>query len=299
MRIIIGMAANQKSQDIDVLSVRKIFAKGDNNTTLAANSILATDGQGGTQWVDMSTIQAGVTFNTFVTTPSTFTSGPYSSRFSILDGVNAGLTPASSGNTVTMYAKAFGQIDVPGQSSINSFNTYTGQINSNVTFIGSGVANILTDTSINKIQFYTPDTGLSSISSVLANFKGLNNSLSNTIGSFNSPFSTFIYSAISSFSTSLGNSSNTYFNKVNTSSLQILGQNQPFIQYGYNVLDTGTRQISLTTGYIDTNYIVQLTYNGNGSNSIPLSFTIIDTATFIVYGDSIGSFHWTTYGNLF
>jgi hypothetical protein len=199
-----------------------------------------------------------------------------------------------------MYAKAFGQIDVPGQSSIYSFNSYTGQINSNVALIGSGITNISTDTTKNKIQFYTPDTGLSSLSTVLANFKGLNYSLSSTIGSFNSPFSTFIYSAISSFSTSLGTSPNSYFNTVNTSSVQILGQNQPFIQYGYNVLDTtGTSQISLTRNYIDTNYIVQLTYNGNGTNTIPLSFTIIDRSTISIHGDVNASFHWTTYGNLF
>jgi len=43
------MASIQRTEYIDVLSVRKIFAKGDNNATLAANSILATDGNGGTQ----------------------------------------------------------------------------------------------------------------------------------------------------------------------------------------------------------------------------------------------------------
>jgi hypothetical protein len=39
---------------------------------------------------------------------------------------------------------------------------------------------------------------------MVSNFTHLNGSLSNTISSFNSPFSTFIYNAISSFSTSLG-----------------------------------------------------------------------------------------------
>ena len=77
------MASIQKSQDIDTLSVRKIFAKGDNNTTLAANSVLITDGKGGTTWIDMSTFQRGVNFNTFETSQSTFTSGPSSSKFSI------------------------------------------------------------------------------------------------------------------------------------------------------------------------------------------------------------------------
>ena len=198
------MAAIQKSQDIDTLSVRKIYAKGDSNTTLAANSALITDGKGGTLWLDISTFQRGVNFNTFETTRSTFTSGPTSAKFSILDGSNAGLLPSASGNSATMYAKAFGQIDVQGQDSIYSFDTYTGTINSNVKLIGSGTVDITTDTTRNKIQFYSPDNGTSSMSTVVGNFIGLNGSLSNTIASFNSPFSTFIYDAISSYSTVQG-----------------------------------------------------------------------------------------------
>ena len=199
-----SMAGNQKSQDIDTLSVRRIFAKGDNNSILAANSALLTDGKGGTQWVDIAAISTGLTFRTFTTTVSTFTSGPGNTQFSILDSSNAGLKPSGSGNSVSVYAKAFGQIDISGQNSIYSFDTVTGTINSNVEIVGSGTIDITTDTSVNKIKFYSPDTGMSSISTMVSNFVHLNGSLSNTISSFNSPFSTFIYNAISSFSTSLG-----------------------------------------------------------------------------------------------
>jgi hypothetical protein len=198
------MASIQRTEYIDVLSVRKIFAKGDNNTTIDANSILATDGNGGTQWVDMSTIQGGVTFNTFITTQSTFRSGPYSSQFSIIDGDNAGLLPTGGTNEVAMYAKAFGQIDVDGQDSIYSFDTYTGTINSNVQIVGSGIINISTDTTQNKIQFYSPNDATSSLSTVVGNFTGLNTYLTNTFSNFSSPFSTFIYYSISSFSTAQG-----------------------------------------------------------------------------------------------
>lgn len=198
------MAGIQKSQDIDTLSVRKIYAKGDNNTTLAANSVLITDGKGGTVWLDISTFQRGVNFNTFETSQSTFTSGTSSSKFSILDGLNAGLTPSASGNSATIYAKAFGQINVQGQDSIYSFDTYTGTINSNVGIIGSGIIDITTDTSQNKIKFYSPDNGTSSMSTVVGNFVTLNGGISNKIAAFNSPFSTFIYDAISSYSTVQG-----------------------------------------------------------------------------------------------
>jgi hypothetical protein len=199
-----SMAGNQKSLDVDTLSVRNIFAKGPNNSILTANSALLTDGRGGTQWVDVTAISTGLTFKTIATSLSTYTAGPGNTQFSILDSSTAGLKPSASGNSVSIYAKAFGKIDVPGQDSIYSFEPATGTINSNVQIVGSGIVSITTDTNLNKLQFYSPDTGLSSISTMVSNFTHLNGSLSNTISSFNSPFSTFIYNAISSFSTSLG-----------------------------------------------------------------------------------------------
>lgn len=211
------MAGNQKSLDIDTISVRNIFAKGTNNSILAANSALLTDGKGGTQWVDIAAISTGLTFRTIVTTVSTFTSGPGNTQFSILDSSNAGLKPSGSGNSVSVYAKAFGKIDVSGQNSIYAFDTVNGTINGNLEIVGSGTIDITTDTSVNKIQFYSPDTGMSSISTMVSNFVHLNGSLSNTISSFNSPFSTFIYNAISSFSTSLGASQLIHYNEIQSS----------------------------------------------------------------------------------
>lgn len=211
------MAGNQKSLDIDTISVRNIFAKGTNNSILAANSALLTDGKGGTQWVDIAAISTGLTFRTIVTTVSTFTSGPGNTQFSILDSSNAGLKPSGSGNSVSVYAKAFGKIDVSGQNSIYAFDTVNGTINGNLEIVGSGTIDITTDTNVNKIQFYSPDTGMSSISTMVSNFVHLNGSLSNTISSFNSPFSTFIYNAISSFSTSLGASQLIHYNEMQSS----------------------------------------------------------------------------------
>jgi hypothetical protein len=230
--------------------------------------------------------------------------------------LNAGLIPSATENSVTMYAKAFGQIDVQGQDSIYSFDTYTGTINSNVQLIGSGAINISTDTVLNKIKFYSPDDAISSLSTAVANFTGINNSLSNTITSFNSPFSTFIYNAISSYSTVQGplvnalnfsnvlstNNNVVKFNTgiLNVSTLNMLNYRQPFIQYGSSILDGSSRTIALNSNYIDSNYIIQVTYlKGDNPPVIPLSFNNITRSNFIVHGDSNSRFHWTTYGNAF
>lgn len=313
------MAAIQKSQDIDTLSVRKIFAKGDNNTTLPANSILLTDGVGGTKWIDEKTFQRGVNFNTFETSRGTITSGPGLTKFSILDGENAGLLTGPS-NSFNMYAKAFGQIDVRGQDSIYSFDPVLSKINSNINIVGSGIIDITSDTRQNKIEFYSPDNGLSSLSSVLENFKDLNGFLAEKITSFNSPFSTFIYDAISSFSTALGplvkldNFSNVLAVNNNVSQLntEILNTNtlyqknirQPFIQRGFDILsdDTGSALITLENTYNDVNYTVQLTYrneSGSSFNILPLIVTDINPSNFMVYGDKNGRFTWTTFGDIY
>lgn len=295
------MAASQKTQYIDVLGVRKIFAKGDNNTIIPANSFLGTDGQGGTQWVDISTIKNGITFNTFTTTQSTFTSGPASSQFSILDGDNAGLVPSGPGNSVKMYAKAFGKIDVLGQESIRAFDTVTGTIDSNILLTGTGIINISTDTSKQLINFYSPNDATSSMSTVVSNFSSLNKFLSTTFSSFNSPFSTFIYSAISSFSTSQGISLSQQFatETLNVSTIHMSGTTQPFIQYGSNTLVGQSNTIELPKAYSDSSYIIQLTYvKGSLSPSIPLSFNSVTPSSFVVVGDSGSTFHWTTYGSI-
>ena len=294
------MAAIQKSQDIDTLSVRKIFAKGDNNTTLPANSVLLTDGKGGTKWIDEQTFQRGVNFNTFETSRKTFVSGPGSTKFSILDGENAGLLSDNANNSVYMYANAFGQINVPNQDSIYSRDPVTSFIHSNVNIVGSGIIDITTNTQQNKIEFYSPDNGLSSLSSVIENFKELNGYIGDKIASFKSPFSTFIYDAISSYSTMY--KLNTEI--LNTSTVEQQGVRQPFIQRGSGVLssDAGVATVNLVSGYLTTDYTIQLTYrniSGPPSNNLPLVATNVNTNNFKVYGDASGTFQWTTLGDLF
>ena len=273
-----SMAGNQKSLDVDTLSVRNIFAKGPNNSILTANSALLTDGRGGTQWVDVTAISTGLTFKTIATSLSTYTAGPGNTQFSILDSSTAGLKPSASGNSVSIYAKAFGKIDVPGQDSIYSFEPATGTINSNVQIVGSGIVSITTDTNLNKLQFYSPDTGLSSISTMVSNFTHLNGSLSNTISSFNSPFSTFIYNAISSFSTSLGPV--VRYNELQSSISSFSTSLGPVVNLS-QVLSTMS-SIS-TAGIVDVNNAISSYSTLQGPLVTTLSFSnVLSTQNYIV-----------------
>lgn len=286
------MSSSQRTENIDILNVRKILAKGDNNTTLAANKILITDGKGGTMWVDRGAFTGtSVSFDTISTTQATFTSGLANTRFSILDGPTAGCIPVSgSPNTVQLYAKAFSQINVDGQNSVSAFNPTTGIIQSTLKFVGSGITDIQTDSSQNIIRFNTPNYANSTISSLIKNIGNLNNSISTTAGNFTTPFSSFIYDAISSFSTSLGGPIVTSANSRITIQSNVATLNQ----YGNTI-------ITLPIPYINANYNVQLTYNGNAPPAAAptkiLYTTSLTTSNFTVYGDVNGRFHWVTFGN--
>jgi hypothetical protein len=391
------MASFQKSQYIDILNIKKLYVKGDNNSNIPINSVLVTDGNGGTDWVDIGLINTGISFNTIITTPSTLVSGIGKTSFSILDGSNAGLL-AGTNNTFTMYAKAFGQFDVQGQSSITSFNTYSGTITSNIRLNGTGIIHISTDTRNNLINFDVPNDALSSISTAISNLSSINVSLSSSIQTFTSPFSIFIdrmissfstslgptvqflplystlstfstslgptvqfpqlYSTISTFSTSLGPivhfpdlystfstfstslgplvqtdqisqlystfssfstvlgpivttnnlsnnlsnaiSSQIYTNILNTSSITLLGIQQPIIQYGLlNIPNSGSNIVSISP-YINSNYAITTTYtNRRTPPSQPLYIFNPTPSNFVVFGDQGSQFYWTTYGSMF
>jgi len=122
--------------------------------------------------------------------------------------------------------------------------------------------------------------------------------------------------AFSSFSTALGptvtaltftstlsttTSANFVTNILYTSTINISGNRQPFIQYGTGNLSGASTLITLTNPYINSNYIIQLSYRtGTTTFFVPLSFSSVTTSNFIARGDANATlFHWTTYGNLF
>jgi hypothetical protein len=102
-----------------------------------------------------------------------------------------------------------------------------------------------------------------------------------------------------------------------TSSIQISGYPQPFIQYGLSPVLGNTvagsayaglgtsyafSTITLETPYKNTGYVVQLTYSGAGTQTIPLQANILTSNKFDIIGPSpAGTYSgfWTTYGSIF
>jgi hypothetical protein len=195
---------SDKSLTVDVLNVRTIFARGANNSTLPAYSVLVTDGQGGTQWVSAYALQNNLAFTTISTSVGTFTANALYPAFGINDGPNVGLLgdPTAS-NTISMYAKAFGQFKFQDGTSINAYDEFNQVITSNVTF--TGLEGIVISGNYNgSNNIYIQDTvNASTISTFITRIGSLNDSILYDTIHFSSPISSFIYEALSSFSSAI------------------------------------------------------------------------------------------------
>jgi len=135
------MASFQKTLNVDSLTVNQVFTSGtgNTNTVLPAFRILTTDGQGGTSWMTLSTLQGGGAFHKINTTSAVFVADASATTFSIYDGANAGLYPdPTAPNTAYLYAKAFGTISMPDGNVISAYNAQQKVITSNLTYVGTG-----------------------------------------------------------------------------------------------------------------------------------------------------------------
>ena len=148
------MASYNTNQYIDTLTVNTIFTKGANNTNIPAFRVLMSDGNGGTVWSGISSLQYGGAFHTIKTSAGTYTADQASATFSLLDGPNVGLlNDPTASNTSYLYAKAFGRFDISGGNSILSYNGDTKTINNNVLFVGTGGITIKGDPQTNTMFF--------------------------------------------------------------------------------------------------------------------------------------------------
>ena len=226
----------------------------------------------------------------------------YTNSDSTISTMNAGLEEllSSISSSFDYYSSTLIQYGTSTDSTISTL--YVNIINL--------TSSIEDDTEIFSTQL-TEIATISTISTIVSNLGSLSTSLINyTSGSNVSTISTLAYTT-SSLSFEVRTS--TLF----TSSLQIAGYLQPFIQYGlspplgisalgsaYNSLGTSYAfsTITLETPYKNTGYVVQLTYNGAGTQLIPLQANILTSNKFDVIGPSpVGTYSafWTTYGSIF
>ena len=230
------------------------------------------------------------------------TSMIYTNSDSTISTMNAGLEEllSSISSSLDYYSSSLIQYGTSSDSTISTLYT-------NILDLTSSMVEDTNVFSTSLLEIATTST----ISTIVNNVGTLSTTIFNYINNSNaSTISTLSYK-VSSLSFEVRTS--TLF----TSSVQVAGYQQPFIQYGlspalgdavagspYAGLGVGYAfsTITLETPYKNTGYVVQLTYNGAGTQTIPLQANILTSNTFDIIGPSpAGTYSgfWTTYGSIF
>ena len=190
-----------------------------------------------------------------------------------------------------------GDIDVFSTSLIDMPNP------SSISTVDGRVTNLST-----SLIYYTTGSNLSSFSTFTYSFSHLSTDLvyytsgSNlsTVSTANVSFSNMIGSNISSISTinsRLLYSPQIYTSTLFTSSVQVAGLTQPFIQYGTSTIAAGL-SITLPVPYRNSTYAIQLTYSNTVQPVGTLFTSNVASNRFFVSGAIGARFYWTTFGSI-
>ena len=170
------------------------------------------------------------------------------------------------------------------------------ELGNDVSTISTLYTNILLITSTISSSIDTFSTSLidvgggtdsSTISTLLTNVLFITSTMSTSIDSFSTSLIPVMESTI--FTSQL------YASTIFTSSINVSGDRQPFIQYGSN---TTAATVTLGKSYKDTTYAVQLTY-AEGSVTTPLNVSAKTTSQFTINGTASKGVFWTTFGDIF
>ena len=158
----------------------------------------------------------------------------------------------------------------------------------NIVFITSTISSSIDTFSTNLVPVGGSDgTDSSTISTLLTNIVFITSTMSTSIDSFSTSLIPYTESTIIT--------SQLYASTIFTSSINVSGNRQPFIQYGSN---TTADTVTLGKSYKDTNYAVQLTY-AEGSVTTPLNVSGKTTSQFTINGTASKGVFWTTFGDIF
>lgn len=117
------MASSRRTYDTDFLTLRTIYAKYADNSTIPALRALTADGRGGTTWLQPSSFGTNPSFNQIITTGGTYTADLSFNTFRLFAGDGVGMANGSPGSNETyIYSKTFNQIDIKGGDSLKSFS---------------------------------------------------------------------------------------------------------------------------------------------------------------------------------
>lgn len=119
-------ASSRRTTDTDVITLRTVYAKYPDNSTIPALRALTADGSGGTAWIIPSSFGTNPSFNQIITTAGTYTADLSFNTFQLYAGQGIGMAPGQAGLHQTyIYAKAFDQVKVNGGDTLYAYSNNT------------------------------------------------------------------------------------------------------------------------------------------------------------------------------
>jgi len=119
-------ASSRRTTDTDFITLRTVYAKYPDNSTIPALRALTSDGSGGTAWIIPSSFGTNPSFNQIITSGGTYTADLSFNTFQLYAGQGIGMTPGQAGlNQTYIYAKAFDQVKVVGGDTLYAYSNDT------------------------------------------------------------------------------------------------------------------------------------------------------------------------------
>jgi hypothetical protein len=149
-----------------------VFAKNGLNSNIPALRVLTADGLGGTYWAIPSSLGMNPSFNEIITSAGTYTADLSFNKFRLLAGENIGMVDGPTGsNQTTLFAKAYSQIDVSGENTLNAFSN--GQLDSSLRIAGQGGIQVRADPGTNTLFIEGPTAPIYVVSTNIYGFSQL------------------------------------------------------------------------------------------------------------------------------
>jgi len=135
--------SSRRTYDTQIITVRQINALNLNNSIIAANRVLTTDGAGGTYWAMPSTLTPYGGLNELIVDNKRLVTDLSYNRFYISTAQGMGSVVNPNTKLITLYSKGFDTIDISGANSILSSSNSV--ISPTFTLVGGNGINISSD----------------------------------------------------------------------------------------------------------------------------------------------------------
>jgi hypothetical protein len=291
------MASSRKTLDVDLLTLRKVNARGDRNSTIPSTSVLMSDGVGGTYWSLISSVGTYPSFQQIIVDCNIYNATPSSQTFTMISGNGIGFLDAGPGSNATyIYAKAFQTLAVNGLSSINAFTD--GVVTPIINLSSMGGLQLSTDTTTQTVYF---NAGLKTVN-VIQNTSTFTNELGPLLGTplpITPLYSTLTFYGVGDINLYADQPSNSIYVGINgytaqgyaDISGQIYGLSNSMIGYAnglyVNKADFSTGLMSLSTGLgqqlssyqISSTYLTLSTYTMSNVSTLSTLYSSLSTYT--------------------